>query len=195
MVAAVDVDKCACVGHAYSFFFSFRRPPRSTPGRSSAASDVYKGQGGSVASYTFDSAHFESKFGSEQLLTPEQLARKTRALTGVAWRTNKSPDGTVHSKYDELSVLLGGIDSEAVTARAIELTPTMTSILMTHATESACIAVARQFSRPQGERSLFTLVDEGTLPLSAASSSNTLPSEKQGAASYTHLTLPTIDTV
>jgi len=136
--------------------------------------------GESVASYTFDSAHFESKFGSEQLLTPEQLARKTRALTGVAWRTNKQPNGTVYSQYDELSVLLGGIDSEAVTARAIELTPTMTSILMTHATESACIAVARQFSRPQGQRSLFTLVDVGTLPLSAASSSNTLPSEKQG---------------
>jgi len=56
--------------------------------------------GESVASYTFDSAHFESKFGSEQLLTPEQLARKTRALTGVAWRTNKQPNGTVYSQYD-----------------------------------------------------------------------------------------------
>ena len=136
--------------------------------------------GESVASYTFDSAHFESKFGSEQLLTPQQLARKTRALTGVAWRTSKWVDGTVHSQYDDLSVLLGGIDSEAVTARAIEVTPTMTSILMTHATESACLAVARQFARPQAERSLFNLVEESTLPLLAASSSSTLPSEKQG---------------
>ena len=136
--------------------------------------------GESVASYTFDSAHFESKFGSEQLLTPQQLARKTRALTGVAWRTSKWVDGTVYSQYDELSVLLGGIDSEAVTARAIEVTPTMTSILMTHATESACIAVARQFARPQAERSLFTLVEESTLPLLAGSSASTLPSEKQG---------------
>ena len=54
--------------------------------------------GESVASYTFDSAHFESKFGSEQLLTPQQLARKTRALTGVAWRTSKWVDGTVYSQ-------------------------------------------------------------------------------------------------
>ena len=136
--------------------------------------------GESVASYTFDSAHFESKFGSEQLLTPEQLARKTRAVTGVAWRTIKHPDGTVYSQYDELSVLLGGIDSAAVTARAIELTPTMTSILMTHATESACIAVARQFATPLVERSLFTMVEETTLPLAAGSSWDTLPSEKQG---------------
>ena len=136
--------------------------------------------GETVASYTFDSAHFESKFGSEQLLTPQQLARKTRALTGVAWRTSKWVDGTVHSQYDDLSVLLGGIDSEAVTARAIEVTPTITSILMTHATESACLAVARQFARPQAERSLFNLVEESTLPLLAASSSSTLPSDKQG---------------
>ena len=85
----------------------------------------------SVASYAFDGAHYESKFGSDQLLTPEQLARKTRAVTGVGWRTNVRPSGIVDSDYDQLSVLLGGIDSEAVTARAMELTPTMASILMT----------------------------------------------------------------
>jgi len=136
--------------------------------------------GETVASYAFDSAHYESKFGSEQLLTPEQLAKKTRALTGVAWRTSVSASGNVNSKFDELGVLFGGIDSEAVTSRAIELTPTMTTVLMTVATESSCIAVARQFAKPRDSRSLFTLVEETTKPLLFESSLLTLPSEAQG---------------
>tara|TARA_B110000967_G_C18827421_1_gene532132 strand:+ start:1 stop:1218 length:1218 start_codon:yes stop_codon:yes gene_type:complete len=136
--------------------------------------------GESTTTYTFDSAHFESKFGNEQLLTPEQLSRKTQALTGVAWRASPQPDGRVFSKYEELSVLLGGIDSAVVTSRAIELTPTMTSILMTHATESACPAVVRQFLTPINERSLFTVVEETMLPLAAVSSLITLPSEELG---------------
>jgi len=135
--------------------------------------------GETVTNYAFDSAHFEAKFGGDQLLTPQQLARKTRALTGVAWRTNPRPSGKVDSSYDELAVLLGGIDSEVVTSRAIELTPTMTSILMTHATESACIAVARQFARPAAERSLFSLIEESTQPQVDAFSKLTLPSKNE----------------
>jgi len=133
--------------------------------------------GETVTSYAFDSAHFEAKFGGDQLLTPQQLARKTRALTGVAWRTYPSPNGRDDSEYEQLSVLLGGIDSEAVTTRAIELTPTMTSILMTHATESACIAVARQFARPIEQRSILTLVEESTQPQVDAFATLTLPSK------------------
>jgi hypothetical protein len=135
--------------------------------------------GETVTSYAFDSAHFEAKFGGEQLLTPQQLARKTRALTGVAWRTSPSPSGRDFSDYEQLSVLLGGIDSEAVTARAIELTPTMTSILMTHATESACLAVARQFASPAAERSLLSLIEESTQPQVDAFSRQTLPSKNE----------------
>jgi len=133
--------------------------------------------GDSVQSYAFDSAHYEAKFGSDQLLTPQQLAKKTRALTGVAWRTNLRPSGKVDSEYEQLSVLFGGIDSDVVTSRAIELTPMMTSILMTHATESACIAVARQFARPIADRSLFSLVEESTQPQVDAFSKLTLPSK------------------
>ena len=116
-------------------------------------------------SYAFNGAQFESQFGNKQLLAPEQLARKTRSLTGVSWRTQKSPSGEISSSYETLGVLLGGIDSDAVTTRATELTPAMTAILMTHATEAACPAVARQFATPISERSLFTYVEEATLPL------------------------------
>jgi hypothetical protein len=119
----------------------------------------------SATSYAFNSAQFEADLGSEQLLSPEQLARKTRALTGVAWRTNFRPSGRIDSSYETLGVLIGGIDSEAVTTRATELTPTMTSILMTHATETSCPAVIRQFAKPRNERTLFTEIEDSTLPM------------------------------
>ena len=135
--------------------------------------------GDTISSYTFDTAHFESKFGSDQLLTPEQMAKKTRAITGVAWRTSPTPDGQVFSDYQQLAVLLGGIDSEAVTSRAIELTPTMAAILMTHATETACVAVARQFAKPIEERSLFTFVEQSTQPQIDVSTQAVLPSESE----------------
>lgn len=133
----------------------------------------------SSSSYAFDGAQYESQFGSKQLLSPEQLAQKTRALTGVSWRTNKRPSGEMSSSYESLGVLLGGIDSEAVTTRATELTPAITTILMTHATETACPAVVRQFATPRPERSLFTLVEENTLPLLMAESSLDVTSQSK----------------
>ncbi len=136
--------------------------------------------GESVTSYAFNEAQYEAQFGSKQLLTPEQLGRKTRALTGVSWRSNMRPSGEMYSAYETFSVLLGGIDSEAVTSRATELTPTMTSILMTHATESACPAVVRQFAKPMDERTLFSFVEESTLPLLHGAESFTVLSEELG---------------
>jgi len=131
----------------------------------------------SVSGSSYDSAHLESKLGSDQLLTPKQFANKTRALTGVAWRSGRSPDGELWSEIEQLSVLLGGIDSEAVTQRAIELTPTMTSILLTAATESACIAVAREFAQPAANRRLLDLVEATTLPLLEAQISQPVESQ------------------
>jgi len=129
-----------------------------------------------ATSFTFDSAQFEAEFGNKQLLSPEQLARKTRALTGVLWRSKYDVKGRLNSAYDTYGVLIGGIDSNAVTSRATELTPTMASILMTHATETACPAVVRQFIMPAAERSLFSLVEESALPLAIADKTFTLES-------------------
>lgn len=136
--------------------------------------------GESVTSYAFNEAQYEAQFGNKQLLTPEQLSRKTRALTGVAWRTQMRPSGEIASGYEPIHVLLGGIDSEAVTTRATELTPTMTSILMTHATESACPAVVRQFVKPIEERTLYSFVEESTLPLLHGAQAFTVISEELG---------------
>jgi hypothetical protein len=133
--------------------------------------------GETVSSYAFNSAQYEAEFGSKQLLDPEQLAKKTRAITGVAWRGRLRPSGIFESGYENFDVLLGGIDSSAVTTRATELTPTMTTILMTHATETACPAVVRQFAKPIEERSLFSYVEETTQPLVLESRAYTLASE------------------
>jgi hypothetical protein len=134
----------------------------------------------SSSNYSFIAAQYEAEFGSKQLLSPEQLFSKTRALTGVTWRSNIRPSGELNSAYENLGVLLGGIDSEAVTTRATELTPAMAAILMTHATETACPAVVRQFAKPQNERSLFTEIEESTLPLVYSSSVFNVPSDKLG---------------
>jgi len=133
--------------------------------------------GETVSSYAFNSAQYEAEFGSKQLLDPEQLAKKTRAITGVAWRGRLRPSGIFESGYENFDVLLGGIDSSAVTTRATELTPTMTTILMTHATETACPAVVRQFAKPIEERSLFSYVEETMQPLVLESRAYTLASE------------------
>ena len=108
--------------------------------------------------------HVIANLGNKQLLTPEQLARKTRSVTGVAWRANLHPNGIITWPHDQLGVLLGGIDSDAVTSRAIELTPMISTVLQTYSTETACLATLREFSLPVGDRKLFSLVDEKTTP-------------------------------
>ena len=118
--------------------------------------------------YEFQAAQLEADLGAEQLLSPSQIAAKTMNLTGVYWRTNENPDGSTYSKYDELSVLLGGIDSIAVTERATLLTPSMAAILQTHAVETACPIVVKELALPLAKRRLFLKVDETITPLSIA---------------------------
>ena len=106
-----------------------------------------------------------ANLGNKQLLSPEQLARKTRSLTGVAWRAYQRPNGVIEWPHDELGILLGGIDSDAVTSRATELTPLISTVLQTYSTETACLAAIREFSLPTDERKLFSYVEENTTPL------------------------------
>lgn len=124
------------------------------------------------SSLASQSAHSVAGFGNTQLLTPEQLARKTESITGVNWRgpyaqiaNLEIEEGPiVKDQYEKLSVLLGGIDSDAVTERSVYLTSMTLSILMTHATEVSCMAVIKEFSKPIQSRSLFNFVEESTNP-------------------------------
>ena len=119
-----------------------------------------------------ESAQSVVSLGNKQLLTPEQLARKTESLTSINWRGSiaqkaqiENEDGPIMIEtYETLGVLLGGIDSDAVTERVVLFTPTMLSVLMTHATEVSCMAVVKDFSKEIRSRKLFDFVEESSDP-------------------------------
>ena len=105
--------------------------------------------------------------GARRLLTPEELARKTSALTGVQWerRTNqgwpylKWPSGLT----DEYRLLYGGIDSDGVTKRARDLTAVMAGVAKRHAMQIACAVVTRDFYlRTGSQQRLLAGVDKQT---------------------------------
>ena len=100
--------------------------------------------------------------GARRLLTPEELARKTAAVTGVQW--GRRSDGPIFpytgpwrsALTDEYRMLYGGIDSEGVTERARDLTSVMAGVARRHAVQVACPAVLREFYLvPDTERRLF----------------------------------------
>ena len=105
--------------------------------------------------------------GARRLLTPEELARKTDALTGVQWerRINqqwpylKWPSGLT----DEYRLLYGGIDSDGVTKRARDLTAVMAGVAKRHAMQIACAVVTRDFYlRTGSEQRLLAGIDKHT---------------------------------
>ena len=77
--------------------------------------------------------------GSERLLTPEQLARKTLALTGVSWGRHpgdpNQPRLRNHNFANEYNLLYGGIDSNGVITRSTDVTSVMAAVGQTHALE------------------------------------------------------------
>ena len=127
----------------------------------------------------FSVSHSYASLGGKQLLDPEQLSQKTRSLTGVAWRARLGSDNRMHWPKDEIGVLLGGIDAAAVTERAHALTPLITTIMLTHAAETSCLATIREFELPKEERRLFTYVEENTNTPGMVSEHITVPSTKR----------------
>ena len=100
--------------------------------------------------------------GARRLLTPEELARKTAAITGVQWGRETGGRNVYYfgSWPSELSteyrLLYGGIDSEGITERARDLTSVMAGVAKRHAAEVACPVVMRElYLLPDTERRLF----------------------------------------
>ena len=108
--------------------------------------------------------------GARRLLTPEELAHKTNAVTGFNWRRYPSYEGPLgYGQQNGLSsdylLLYGGIDSGGVTERARDLTSVMASVAKTLAVESSCPIVLREFYLlPDNERRLFSGIDESIYP-------------------------------
>ena len=114
--------------------------------------------------------------GARRLLTPEELARKTEALTGYRWGRRVNPFYTVAPDAvvsDALTgtyrLMYGGIDSEAVTERARDMTSVMLAVAQTHAVEASCPIVLREFYLLEDEeRRLFRDIDLTVSPATDA---------------------------
>ena len=110
--------------------------------------------------------------GARRLLTPEELARKTVALTGFDWRRSK-PDRWWRPADQEnwtnaengYGLLYGGIDSDGITERSRDLTSIMAGVAQRHAMASACpVALKEFYLHPKAERRLFAGIDVETSP-------------------------------
>ena len=104
--------------------------------------------------------------GARRLLTPEELARKTAAITGVQWerelfRDRPSYGGRqFNALTEEYRLLYGGIDSDGITERARDLTSVMAGVAKRHAVEVGCPAVLRDFYlAPEWQRRLFAGIE------------------------------------
>ena len=100
--------------------------------------------------------------GARRLLTPEELARKTAAITGFEWgrhiRSHCYPecDRTPNFLTDDYRLLYGGTDSDGITKRARDLTSVMAGVAKRHAVQVGCPVVFRElYLLPDSQRRLF----------------------------------------
>ena len=103
--------------------------------------------------------------GVARLLTPEELAAKTEALTGYVWgRRMQKPFGLGETRsklhdpqgFSGYQLLYGGIDSDGIIERTGDMTPLMAAVAQSHAAEVSCPIVRREFYYwPEEKRLLF----------------------------------------
>ena len=103
--------------------------------------------------------------GARRLLTPEELALKTAAVTGVQWGRTTAigqpyEDRFPSSLTGEYRLLYGGIDSDGVTERGRDLTSVMAGVAKRHAVAVSCPVVMREFYFvSEAQRRLFAGID------------------------------------
>ena len=107
--------------------------------------------------------------GARRLLTPEELARKTAAITGVEWGRENPISNAFRGQYSALTdryrLLYGGIDSDGITERARDITSVMAGVAKRHAARVSCAVVMRDlFLVPEPDRRLLTGIDLDTTP-------------------------------
>ena len=111
--------------------------------------------------------------GARRLLTPEELARKTHALTGFQWGRTRGrfalwSEGESHltDTNGGYALLYGGIDSDAITERARDFTSMMAGVAQSHALRSSNPIVMREFFLlPEEKRLLFDGVNSTVTPV------------------------------
>ena len=98
--------------------------------------------------------------GARRLLTPEELARKTAAITGVQWGRSVAHSNLNERRpsllTQEYRLLYGGIDSDGITERTQDITSVMAGVVKRHAAEVSCPIVIREiYFLPNAKRRLF----------------------------------------
>ena len=104
--------------------------------------------------------------GARRLLTPEELARKTAAVTGFQWGRYISAGcwpwcgGRPSALTDGYKLLYGGIDSDGIIERARDMTAVMAGIAKRNAVIVSCPVVMRElYLLPEADRRLFAGID------------------------------------
>ena len=112
--------------------------------------------------------------GARRMLTPEELASKTAAITGVQWgREIDSSCWPVCERSPNLltrdyRLLYGGIDSAGVTERARDMTSVMAGVARRHAAIVGCSVVGRElYLLPDAQRRLFAGINLDTVSAGA----------------------------
>ena len=88
--------------------------------------------------------------GARRLLTPEELADKTAAITGVQWDRTKPAfcyprcERRRNALTGGYRLLYGGIDSDGITERTRDITSVMVGVAKRHAAIVSCPAVNAQ---------------------------------------------------
>ena len=111
---------------------------------------------------TDDEAAQLAGVGHGRLSTPELLADKIAATTGVRWIRGWDLEDWLRTDY---KVLYGGIDSDTITQRLSHINGVMAGVAARMANEVACAATAWDFSRPADQRRLFPKVTLDQVPL------------------------------
>jgi hypothetical protein len=111
-----------------------------------------------------DAAALLGGVGTARLSTPEVLARKIRATTGVPWNREYDRKDWLATDY---RILYGGIDSDIIEQRLTTPNGMMAAVQDRMANEVACSATAWDFMQPQGQRFLFRNVTIDDTPLTA----------------------------
>jgi hypothetical protein len=124
-------------------------------------------------------AHGIAGLGNEKLLTPEQLARKTRSLTGFNWASFKdsNEETIMPGLVENYGLYYGGIDSNGITRRTRDMTPLMSTVAMSMALESSCPIVYGEFILPDAQRKLFGGISELLTPVYEGSRLQTVDSK------------------
>lgn len=108
-------------------------------------------------------ADISSDSGLARILTPEELNRKVKALTGRDWRSFRSEDDRVWR--DRMGLFYGGFDGGALQPAPNEqMNSMMTKVAERMAVELSCEAVRDDFRRNPSERLLFPYVADIDTP-------------------------------